>query len=125
MGTIDAIRAPFYARYNQPMIDPPGIEWFVAADSVTNDILAVAGLGPSLVEGAGGRSLIDILGTNLGALNALTDGIIAYLDKLGLGLSIWMPLDHPSRIKFALDKGFIQTAVLLHRAAQTPAEKAV
>lgn len=123
MGRIDEMRAPTYARYNQQMADPPGLQWYVAADKETGEIMACAALGPSL-EGAGGRSLIDLMGGDTTALNILFEGIIKFARRQGWGLSCWMPTDRPSRIKYTQEHGFKPTAVLMHLPALVEEEVA-
>lgn len=123
MHHIDELRGPHYAKYGQNIVDPPGLQWYVAEDIATGQILAAAALGPSL-EGPYGRSLIDVFGDDLKATNHLFMGLCAVADKQDLGLTIWMPLDHPSRIRYAMDRGFAPTAMLLHRARASAKEQA-
>lgn len=122
MAQIDALRAPTYARYNQQMADPPGCVWYVAADEAGN-IGACAALGPSL-EGAEGRSLIDLMGADTTALNLLFEGLIAFARRRGWGISCWMPIDRPGRIEYTRKHGFKPTAVLMHLPAVVEEEKA-
>lgn len=122
MHLIDEMRAPQYAKYGQQVNDPPGMQWFVCADANTDTVLACAALGPSQ-EGPNGRVLFDLLGNDLQALNVLALGLIRLARKNGWGLTTMMPVDAPSRIQYAVQRGFVATGIVLHLSATAEQEE--
>lgn len=103
--------------------------WYVAVDRHTSEILGAGAIGPSLFVSADGsthtRTMYDLIGNSIGVTDALADAIIRLADHEGWELTTWLPLDRPSRIQYAINKGFVQVSVLLRRAPVRPEEEAV